>query len=157
MKTKSLIRKEHKSDDQKRYFMEVYRRRQVSVCYLSVCSNFSLCQFCRCAVHKKCSGIRDKLKGYSKFKFQECANQQTEDQSAEDCYSRKIAEDCPCIQLNGHSLEIFETFYHLGDTIGARGGAVGSVITRIRSAWSMFKDLVSLLSSRGLPLYSVCT
>ena len=37
------------------------------------------------------------------------------------------------MELNSQSLEIVEKFCDLGDTIGARGNAVGSVITRIRS------------------------
>ena len=37
-------------------------------------------------------------------------------------------------------------------TIGAREGAFDNVITRIRSGWCKFKDLVPLLASRGLPL-----
>ena len=43
-----------------------------------------------------------------------------------------MAEDCPGIQLNGHSLEIVEKFCYLSDTIGARGAAFDSVITRIK-------------------------
>ena len=47
--------------------------------------------------------------------------------------------DFPGTGLNGQSLE-------------NRGGAVDSVVTRIRNEWSMFRDLMSLLGSRGLPL-----
>ena len=80
-----------------------------------------LSKFCRCWVHERCSRI-GKLKEGTKFKCQTCASQQT-----------GIAEDCPGIELNRHSLEIVERFSYLGDTIGARGNAVVSVITRIRS------------------------
>ena len=41
-----------------------------------------------------------------------------------------------------------EKFY-LGDTIGARVIAVDNVATRIRSGWSKFRDLVSLLANGG--------
>ena len=40
----------------------------------------------------------------------------------------------------------------LRNTVGVRRGAVDSVITRIKSGWSKFRDLVPLLVSRGLPL-----
>ena len=42
-------------------------------------------------------------------------------------------EDCPCIELNGQSLEIVENFHYLGDAIGVRGGAFDSAITEIKS------------------------
>ena len=45
-----------------------------------------------------------------------------------------------------------ETFCYLGDTVGAGGGAVDSVIGWIRNGQSNFRDLVPFLSSRGLPL-----
>ena len=48
------------------------------------------------------------------------------------------------IELNSQSLGIVEIFY-LGDTI-ARRGARSSVIERIRSEWSKFRDLVTLFN-----------
>ena len=39
---------------------------------------------------------------------------------------------------------------NFGASIGAKRGAANSVITRIRSRWSKFRDLVPLLASRGL-------
>ena len=60
----------------------------------------------------------------------------------------------PGIELNDQSFEITEKFCYLGDMIGARGCAVDSALTRIRSGLSKFRDLVSLLASGGLPLRS---
>ena len=82
-------------------------------------------------VHRKCSGIRGKLKEDSLFKYQTCANQQT-----------NIAEDCPGIELNGRSLEIVEKFFCLSDTIEAREVAIDNGITRIRSGWCRLRDLM---------------
>ena len=65
-----------------------------------ICSNSI-----RCWVHKRCSGIRSKLKEDSKFKCQTYANQQ-----------RDIADDCLGMKLSGHSLEIVEKFCYLADT-----------------------------------------
>ena len=67
------------------------------------------------------------MKEDSKFKCQSCANQQT-----------NIAEDCPGVELNNQSHEVVEKFYYLGGTIGARWGAIDSVITRIRGGWNKF-------------------
>ena len=63
-----------------------------------------------------------------------------------------MVEDCPGAELNGQFLEIFEKLPYLGDTIRARGSEFDSVITRIRSEWSMFRDLLSLLASGGFPI-----
>ena len=43
-------------------------------------------------------------------------------------------------------------FCYLADTIGARWDASDSGITRTNSGWCKFRDLVSLLASRGLSL-----
>ena len=48
-----------------------------AVCRKGVGSNFTLCQFCRCSVHKRCSSIRGKLREDGKFPCQACVNQQT--------------------------------------------------------------------------------
>ena len=72
-----------------------------------------------------------------------------------------ISENSAGIELSDQSLKIVEKFY-LDDTIGVRGGAFNSVITRIRNEWCKFRDLVTLLATRGLPLgekgrlYSAC-
>ena len=68
-----------------------------------------LCQFFRCWLHKKCSGITGKLKEDSKFKCQTCESQE-----------ENIIENCPGMELKDHSLEIVERFY-LSGTIGAGG------------------------------------
>ena len=57
----------------------------------NVGSNPIFCQFSRCWVHKRYSGIRGKLKDNSEFKCQLCTNQQTD-----------IVENYPGI--NGQSL-----------------------------------------------------
>ena len=73
-----------------------------------------------------------------------------------------IVEGCPGMWSNDHSLEFCENFCYLGDTAGSREGANDSVVTRIRSGWSKFRDLVPLLASKGLALgakgrlYSAC-
>ena len=66
------------------------------------------------------------------------------------CQQTDIPENCPGIELNAQSLEMVETFCYLCDTIGARRGAFDSAKTKIKSGWCGFRDLVPLLSKRGL-------
>ena len=109
-----------------------------AVCREGVGINSILCPICRYWLHKRCGGTRGKLKEDNKFKCKIYANQLTE-----------IAEDCPDIVINGQSLEIAEYFCYVGDTIGARGGAFDSVMTRIRSRWC---TLVPFSASRSMPV-----
>ena len=81
-----------------------------AVCRKSLNINSTPCQFCRCWLLKRCSGIRVKLKDDSKFKCQTCVKQETD-----------ITKDFPGIELNDQSLETMEKLYYLD-----------SVITRIR-------------------------
>ena len=74
-------------------------------------SNFILCQFSECWVHKRCSSIRGTPKEASKFKYQTCTNQLIDK-----------AEDCPSIELNDQFLENAEKLCHLGERIGDGGG-----------------------------------
>ena len=46
-------------------------------------------------------------------------------------------EECPFKGLNGLCLEVLE-LCHLGGTVGVGGGAVNSVLVRIRNGWSKF-------------------
>lgn len=62
---------------------------------------------------------------------QTCVNQQTD-----------LAEDSPGVESNGQSLEIVNRFDVLMAPVGARGSAVDRVITKIKSRWSKFRDLV---------------
>ena len=60
-------------------------------------------------------------------------------------------QTCPDIESNSPSLEIVEIYCYLGDTIGVKYGAADSVITRTRSGWTKFRDLMSSLTSRDSP------
>ena len=69
-----------------------------NVCRKSRSSNSILCQFWKCRVHKRCSGIRGKPEEESNLKCEASANKQT-----------GIA-GFPGIELNGQSLKIVEKF-----------------------------------------------
>ena len=53
-----------------------------------------------------------------------------------------MVEDFPDIKLFGQSFKIVEELFYLDDTIGAREGTYGSVIARISSRSSKFRDIV---------------
>src|SRR5664279_3605061 len=59
-------------------------------------------------------------------------------------------------------LECVEKFCYLRDVIGAGGGADEASRARVRCAWSKFRELSSILTSRGASLkvkgklYSAC-
>ena len=111
-------------------------QKNCAFCSKSVVSDSILCHSCRCWMHKECSGIRGKLEEHSKIIYEICAIQRTD-----------ITEDCLDVKLNGQSLEIMEKFYCCGNTIWGR---VQMAVTNIRSWYSKFRDLVTLLASNGL-------
>ena len=53
--------------------------------------------------------------------------------------------------LNCQSIDITGRYCHL-DTAEARRGANDSPVSRIKSEWSKFRDLLPLLASSALPL-----
>ena len=46
--------------------------------------------------------------------------------------------------MQDKKLDVVDSFRYLGDTIGAGGGCDLSVITRIRSAWGKFRELLPI-------------
>ena len=52
--------------------------------------------------------------------------------------------------MQDKKLDVVDSFCYLGDTIGAGGHCDLSVITRIRSAWGKFRELLPILTSRAL-------
>ena len=56
------------------------------------------------------------------------------------------------IAIGGETLEVVDKFCYLGDMISAGGGAGESLVSRIRSGWKKFRELLPLLTSRGFSL-----
>ena len=63
---------------------------------------------------------------------------------------REVKISKRCKSDMAEPFENVEKSSYLGVTIGAREDVVASVITKTRSGWSKFRDLVSLLASRLL-------
>ena len=70
--------------------------------------------------------------------------------------TNRLVDNFSEIELNGGFLEIVTKFCNLGGTIGARGGAVDSIRTKISNSWSKPRYLLPLLTSKGLSLKRKC-
>ena len=66
------------------------------------------------------------------------------------------------LELADVSLKSVEEFCYLGDIISAGGGTEASSIARLKSGWKKFRELLPLLTLRGLShltkdkLYASC-
>ena len=56
------------------------------------------------------------------------------------------------MDLDGEQLEAVATFCYLGDVTGERGGCQDAITARIRSAWKKFRELLPILTCRGISL-----
>ena len=56
------------------------------------------------------------------------------------------------ININNNTFEAVLSFKYLGDTIGHCGGCSDAVSTRIISAWKAFRELLPILTNRGIRL-----
>ena len=66
------------------------------------------------------------------------------------------------VQVQPIELEVFASSCYLGDMLSAADGCEPPIITRVKTAWKKFKELLPVLSSRNLsfktrgPVYSSC-
>ena len=113
------------------------------VCRKGVDSNSIQCNKCTKWIHKKCSGVKGRLKPDPKFQCKSCISGAQGGQLV-DHREIDIGED--------DSLEMVQQFCYLGDMIGAGGGSEEAVRCRIRCAWGKFNGLAPMLTKRGLSL-----
>ena len=112
-----------------------------SVCRKGVGSNSIYCAGCSHWVHKKCSGVTGSLKSNPDYCCSRCKG------TARPIDGRPHNE---WLLMQDKKLDVVDSFCYLGDTIGAGGGCDLSVITRIRSAWGKFQELLPILTSHAL-------
>ena len=112
-----------------------------SVCRKGVGSNSIYCAGCSHWVHKKCSGVICSLKSNPGYRCSRCKG------TARPIDGRPHNE---WLLVQDKKLDVVDSFCYLGDTIGAGGDCDLSVITRIRSAWGKFRELLPILTSRAL-------
>ena len=123
--------------------VEVTSKHPCGVCRKGIRNNSIYCSSCKKWIHKRCSGVKGRLKPDVNFK---CAK----------CRTGRLVVDEPertevAVGSDGE-LECVEKFCYLGDMIGARGGARDAAITRVRCAWSKFQELSNILTTRDASL-----
>jgi hypothetical protein len=128
-----------------------------SICAKGVGSNSIRCSKCEKWVHKKCSGVKGRLKADIVYCCRKCktnggvTNPKTGLGRKE---SVSLEKDV--------SFECVDEFCYLGDMVGCGGGAENASRVRIRSAWKKFRELSPILTERGASLklkgkvYSAC-
>ena len=112
------------------------------VCNKGVGNNSIKCNFCSFWVHKCCTNIKGPLKPAPNFKCKKCSDE----------VSNATVPDIEPVIINGEEIEKVSSFCYLGDFIGQRGGCFDATTARIRSAWNKFRDLLPVLTCRGLSL-----
>ena len=123
------------------------------VCGKGVGSNSIKCTACNAWIHKRCSGVSGNLTHVSQYRCVKCTGGGS---------PVKIETQQLLPLGDGQSLECVEKFCYLGDMIGAGGGAEEAARARVRCAWSKFRELAPILTSRGASLkvkgkvYRVC-
>ena len=100
------------------------------------------CSGCSLWVHKRCSGLPGALKEDPKYRCPRCQG------TARRIDGRPIIE----LQLGKDKLEVVPEFCYLGDMTSACGGCDLAVIMRCKCAWGKFRQLLSLLTNRHIPL-----
>ena len=112
-----------------------------SVCLMGVGRNSILCPACKCWVHAKCSGLKGQLAKATDFVWSQCSSGAVADRNNEEK-----------VMLAGSNLEVVDKFCYLGDTLDAGCGTVSSTVTRVRSGWKKFRELLPLLTTKAISL-----
>ena len=115
-------------------------------------------------MHKKCTNIHGKLSADPSFRCNCCRGLahrklSTDPSFRYDC-CRGLAhpnfgKQCNQMVTGTHELETVDLFGYLGDSLCAGDGCVLASITRTRSVWKKFKELLHLLSSRSFS-FNIC-
>jgi hypothetical protein len=112
------------------------------VCKKGVGSNSIRCTDCKAWIHKRCSGVLGRLLDGSDYRCKRCIS----GNSAQLEVLKEISLG------SGKKLECVEKFCYLGDMIGAGGGAEEASRVRVRCAWTKFRELAPILTTRGASL-----
>lgn len=111
------------------------------ICYKGVGSNSIHCSHCNKWIHKLCTGIPGKLKADLAYKCKRCSGDVLPG-----------AAQPTNVFVGNERLEVVESFCYLGDVMGQAGGCYDAITARIRSAWKKFRELLPLLTNRGISL-----
>ena len=122
------------------------------VCRKGVGANSIFCSSCEHWVHKKCTSIKGRLTPNPNFKCCRCLG------TARPIDSRPANH----VLVDDHKLEVVGSFCYLGDSVSAGGGCEAATVTRIRTAWGKFRELLPILTTKSLSLrtrgsiYNLC-
>ena len=122
-----------------------------SCCGRGVGVNSVLCTECGKWCHKRCSGLRNVNQAGENYKCPACMRG-----------NRLQREEDLTVEVEGGNLEIVDQFCYLGEMVSCEAGAREAVKARIRTAWTKWRELSSLLVNRNIPLksrariYSAC-
>ena len=101
---------------------------------------------CKCWVHAKCNDLKGQLAKATNFVCSQCSSDAVADRNNEEE-----------VMLAGSNLEVVDKFYYLGDMLDAGGGTESSTVTRVRSGWKNFRELLPLLTTKAnSELYAAC-
>jgi hypothetical protein len=114
------------------------------ICKKGVGKNSIRCTKCGKWIHKRCSKIKGKITTNEGFQCPKCTGLLKTQVSSDNKRS---------LQLDtGVEFECVDKFCYLGDMIGAGGGAELATRLRVRCAWNKFREILSILTSRGASL-----
>ena len=68
------------------------------------------------------------------------------------CNGNPPGDNAEKVILAGCNIEVVDRFCYLGNMLDAGGGAESSTITRVRSRWKKFRELLPLLNSNTTSL-----
>ena len=95
-------------------------------------------------MQKGCSNIKGPLKPDTNFKCKKCRGEVS---------NASIPDNDP-VAINREEIEKVSSFCYLGDFVRQHGGCFNATTARIRSAWKTIRDLLPILTCRGLSLKS---
>src|SRR5579864_6847988 len=90
----------------------------------------------------RCSGVKGKLKKNQNFQCPVCTGR----------VANRTVEDKVLLLDGAGQLDCVDRFCYLGDVIGDGGGAEEATRARVKCAWSKFKELAPILTTRGASL-----
>ena len=122
-----------------------------AVCLTRAGNSSIQCNGCSQWVHKKCSGLK-RLVADPTFQCARCLGT-----------ARPIdGRPCKTVQVGNDTLKVVDAFCYLGDMLSAAGGSELATVTRVKSAWKKFRELMPVLTTRHFTLrtrgrmYSPC-
>ena len=114
------------------------------VCNKGVGRNSIQCTRCNKWIHKRCSGVKGRLKEDGGYKCPPCVNQSV--------INVGLEKDEEIVKGEKGGVEYVDHFCYLGDVLSAGGGAEEASRARVRCAWGKFNELAPIITSRGASL-----